>query len=38
LTTPRDASVTARASTVIAMRDGRVTPGTGGHEAPHAIA
>jgi ABC-type lipoprotein export system ATPase subunit len=33
-----DASVTARASTVIAMRDGRVTPGTGGHEAPHAIA
>jgi len=33
-----DASVTARASTVIAMRDGRVAPGAGGHEAPHAIA
>ena len=33
-----DASVTARASTVIAMRDGRVAPGAGGAEAPHAIA
>lgn len=33
-----DASVTARASAVIAMRDGRVAPGTGGAEAPHAIA
>ena len=33
-----DASVTARATTVIAMRDGRVAPGTGGAEAPHAIA
>jgi ABC-type lipoprotein export system ATPase subunit len=33
-----DASVTARASNVIAMRDGRVTPGTGGAEAPQAIA
>ena len=33
-----DASVTARASVVIAMRDGRVAPGAGGAEAPHAIA
>jgi ABC-type lipoprotein export system ATPase subunit len=33
-----DASVTARATLVIAMRDGRVAPGTGGAEAPHAIA
>jgi ABC-type lipoprotein export system ATPase subunit len=33
-----DASVTARASSVIAMRDGRVAPGAGGAEAPSAIA
>jgi ABC-type lipoprotein export system ATPase subunit len=33
-----DASVTARASVVIAMRDGRVAPGAGGAEAPPAIA
>jgi ABC-type lipoprotein export system ATPase subunit len=33
-----DASVTARASTVIAMRDGRVAPGAGGAQAPPAIA
>jgi len=33
-----DASVTARASAVIAMRDGRVAPGAGGAQAPPAIA
>jgi ABC-type lipoprotein export system ATPase subunit len=33
-----DATVTARASTVIAMRDGRVAAGAGGAEAPPAIA
>jgi peptide/nickel transport system ATP-binding protein len=33
-----DASVTARANVVIAMRDGRVAPGAGGAEAPPAIA
>ena len=33
-----DASVTARASTGIAMRDGRVAPGAGGAQAPPAIA
>jgi ABC-type lipoprotein export system ATPase subunit len=33
-----DASVTARATTVIAMRDGKVAPGAGGAQAPPAIA
>jgi ABC-type lipoprotein export system ATPase subunit len=33
-----DASVTARAGVVIAMRDGRVAPGAGGAQAPPAIA
>ena len=33
-----DASVTARATTVIAMRDGRIAPGAGGAQAPPAIA
>lgn len=33
-----DASVTARATTVIAMRDGKVAPGAGGAQAPSAIA
>ena len=33
-----DASVTARATNVIAMRDGKVAPGTGGAQAPSAIA
>lgn len=33
-----DASVTARATSVIAMRDGKVAPGAGGAQAPHAIA
>jgi ABC-type lipoprotein export system ATPase subunit len=33
-----DASVTARATTVIAMRDGRVAPGAGGAQTPSAIA
>jgi predicted ABC-type transport system involved in lysophospholipase L1 biosynthesis ATPase subunit len=33
-----DVRVTARATLVIAMCDGRVAPGTGGAEAPHAIA
>lgn len=33
-----DASVTARATSVIAMRDGRVAPGAGGAQAPPAIA
>ena len=31
-----DASVTARASAVIAMRDGRVAPGAGGAQAPRS--
>ncbi|MDA0183216.1 ATP-binding cassette domain-containing protein [Solirubrobacter phytolaccae] len=33
-----DASVTARATTVIAMRDGKIAPGTGGAMTPSAIA
>jgi len=33
-----DASVTARATIVIAMRDGRVAPGAGGAQSPSAIA
>jgi ABC-type lipoprotein export system ATPase subunit len=33
-----DATVTARATIVIAMRDGRIAPGAGGAEAPPAIA
>lgn len=33
-----DASVTARATGVVAMRDGKVAPGAGGQAAPPAIA
>jgi peptide/nickel transport system ATP-binding protein len=33
-----DASVTARATGVIPMRDAKVAPGAGGAQAPSAIA